>query len=129
MGAWLLRFCRRGRSLTICMRITSARALFFSTQFNSSIMATGSRATTMTFPELPDHPSQPTATVFPRRPFGKTKVVHRSFQSVWFNQWKWLHYDASNDRIYCFICLKAIQSGNWLVKLLKVSSCCFARIS
>ena len=61
--------------------------------------------------ELPLHPSQPTEVVFPRRHFGKTKVVYCSFQSMWFSQWKWLHYDAASDLAYCFICVKAIQTG------------------
>ena len=32
--------------------------------------------------KLPLHPSQPTEVVFPRRPFGKTKVVYCSFGLV-----------------------------------------------
>ena len=57
-------------------------------------------------PELSEKPLQPDGMTFPRRPFGKTKVVHYSFHK----QWMWLHYDASNDLTYCFICVKAIQS-------------------
>lgn len=64
--------------------------------------------------ELPMTPSQPTDIVFRRRPFGKTKIVYRSFQSEWFCRWKWLHYDSSSDLAYCFVCKKAIQSGKYL---------------
>ena len=69
------------------------------------------RSVTVLEAELPLHPSQPTEVVFPRRLVGKTKVVYRSFQSAWFSQWKWLHYDAASDLAYSFICVKAIQTG------------------
>ena len=38
-------------------------------------------------------PHQPRTYNFPSRPFGKTKVVHRSFQGKWFDKYTWLHYD------------------------------------
>ena len=41
-----------------------------------------------------DVPNQPIAYSFPKRPFGKAEVVHRAFQSSWFNRWSWLHYDS-----------------------------------
>jgi hypothetical protein len=66
------------------------------------------RSVTVLEAELPLHPSQPTEVVFPWRLFGKTNL---SFQSSWFSQWKWLHYDAASDLAYCFICVKAIQTG------------------
>ena len=73
-------------------------------------MATSSQRS-IALPELSEKRLQPFDMTFPRRPFGKTKVVRRSFQSVWYKQWKWLHYDVSNDLTSCFICVKAIQSG------------------
>ena len=36
---------------------------------------------------------QPRKFQFPRREFGKTSIVKRSFQQQWFNRWPWLHYD------------------------------------
>ena len=34
-------------------------------------------------PDLPAVPHQPSGFLFPKRPFGKTKVVYRSFQGSW----------------------------------------------
>ena len=63
-------------------------------------------------PELPEHPYQPTDFTFPRRSFGKSKLVtKRSFQSAWFKQWQWLHYDAAQDLAFFFVCLNAIKAG------------------
>ena len=91
----------------------------------SCVLSTSSRRS-IALPELSEKPLQPLDMTFPRRPFGKTKVVHRSFQSMWYKQRKWLHYHASNDLTYCFICVKAIQSGmqmcfcSYLVKCFKL---------
>ncbi len=63
--------------------------------------------------KLPEKPFQPTEIAFPRRHFGKSSVVYRSFQSAWFRKWKWLHYDVGSDKAYCFTCLGAIQAGNY----------------
>ena len=46
--------------------------------------------------ELPDSPSQPTGINFPKRSFGKAKIVYHSL-SGWSKQWKWLHYYAAQD--------------------------------
>ena len=46
---------------------------------------------------------------FPKRSFGKKKPVHGSFQSAWFERWKWIYYDSSVDRAYCFPCMKALK--------------------
>ena len=47
---------------------------------------------------------------FPKRQFG---IVNRSFQSQWFQKWRWLHYDKSRDLAYCncHICVVAIKTG------------------
>ena len=58
---------------------------------------------------IPESPHQPTETFsFPKRQFGKTKVVKRSCQASWFRSWSWLHYDETNDTVLCFLCWKAI---------------------
>ena len=49
---------------------------------------------------------------FPSRPFGKTKVVHRSFQGKWFDdKYTWLHYDDGTDSAYCFTCKTAHEQN------------------
>ena len=49
----------------------------------------------------------PATFVFPKRAFGKKKIVHRSCQASWFKTWSWLHYDQSSDQVFCHICQKA----------------------
>ena len=67
---------------------------------------------------LPDCTHQPKSHNFPKRKFGQKSVVHRSFQSSWFDRWNWLHYCEAKDVVYCFVCLRAnvekklIWSGN-----------------
>ena len=61
--------------------------------------------------DLPESPYQPTNYVFPSRSFGLSKPLKRSFQSSWFSRFHWLHYDASKDCAFCFICCKAIKSN------------------
>ena len=48
---------------------------------------------------------------FPKRSFGKTKIVYRSFPVAWFNHWSWLHYDASHDKIFCHVCVTAFKQN------------------
>ena len=50
-------------------------------------------------------PNQPTHIRFPRREFGKSAPVKRSFQACW------LHYDVGQDAAYCFVCCKAVKEG------------------
>ena len=41
---------------------------------------------------IPDKPNQPTSSFqFPKRTFGKTKIVSRSCQCSWFARWPFLH--------------------------------------
>lgn len=55
------------------------------------------------FPKENNGCGLPVDFAFLRRSFGKTKVVHRCFQSAWFKQWQWLHYDSSQDLAHCLI--------------------------
>ena len=70
-------------------------------------------------PELgPDNKaSQPLQFDFPKREFGKTKIVRRAFQAQWFGKWRWLHYDCSRDLAFCHTCISAFRTGK-----LKLSS-------
>lgn len=58
---------------------------------------------------MPDEAFQPTHIAFPRRQFGVSAPVNRSFQAAWFNRFKWLHYDVGQDSAYCFVCCKAVK--------------------
>ena len=92
------------RALHMCVRVYSYKQRWLAPSSSSRPMPTSSIA-------LPPNPAQPTDIVFLKQPFGKTEVVHRSFQKEWFSRWKRLHYDASSNLAYCFICVKALQSG------------------
>ncbi len=55
---------------------------------------------------VPPSPHRPNANFkYPKRPFGKKNVVHRSFQPSWFGKWSFLHYDETSDVVYCHTCL------------------------
>ena len=54
-----------------------------------------------------DKPHQPLSFPYPKRPFGKTTIVHRSFQSAWYSSWSWLHYNETNDTVLCHLCAGA----------------------
>ena len=43
--------------------------------------------------------------------FGGKNAIKRSFQTAWFERFKWLHYDERRDAACCHTCLKALQSG------------------
>ena len=58
-------------------------------------------------PPAPYHP--PDGFSFPKRPFGKKKIVWRSFQASWLKQWTFLHYDETKDLAYCHICVTAFK--------------------
>ena len=46
---------------------------------------------------------------FPFTLFGKKS---RSCQADWFDEYQWLHYDISKDKVFCIICMKQDQLGN-----------------
>ena len=74
---------------------------------------------------VPEKPYQPQHLSFPARQFGKASPVHRSFQLVWFNRFKWLHYDVPRDAVFCHICCKAIKEK--VVKLSGLTEASFVR--
>ena len=44
---------------------------------------------------------------FPKRLFGTSKLVFRSFQVAWFDSWRWLHYVQDGDKVICHTCTRA----------------------
>ena len=70
-------------------------------------------------------PNQPTRWAFPQCQFGKKTVVKHSFQQQWFQKWRWLHYDVTNDIVFCHTCVKAVH----LKRLSSTGSVDFAFIS
>ena len=52
-------------------------------------------------------PHQPKNFSFPKREFGTSTVVRRSFQPSWFDRWLWLHYCEDKDAVLCFTCMRA----------------------
>ena len=75
----------------------------------AEIMAAGT--TRFILPDLPSKPHQPASIIFPKRSFGKTKVVQRSFQSSWFQKWPFLHYDESKDVVFCHTCVRGFAEN------------------
>ena len=91
-------------------------------------------------PDIPLKPHQPTNFAFPKRRFGQTKVVYRSFQALWFRDWPFLHYEESSDSAYCHTCVTAFKEKKIrsphadaafvrLYKLILVAIICCARIN
>ena len=33
------------------------------------------------------------------------------FQASWFSMWKWIHYDETNDKAFCFYCVKGFKAN------------------
>lgn len=65
---------------------------------------------------LPAKPHQPRTISFPKRSFGKTRVVQVAFKATWFDKWTWIHYDESTDNAFCHICTKAEEEGKLKAK-------------
>ena len=66
---------------------------------------------TLKYPAICDKPNQPRHFNFPKRRFGASKIVSRSFQCQWFNKWKWIHYDEAEDLAFCHVCVTAMKTG------------------
>ena len=63
--------------------------------------SSSSSGSSSSLPDITDKPNQPDRFDFPRRPFGKTKVVYHAFQASWFKMFQWLHYSTTDDLVYC----------------------------
>lgn len=69
----------------------------------------------LSLPDI-DEPFQPANFGFPKRCFGRKNAVFRSCQSSWFAKWKWLHYDAEKDAVFCHTCVTACRKKKLLTK-------------
>ena len=57
-------------------------------------------------------PHQPGDFRFPVTTFGNNQSApQRSFQPVWFDSCKWLHYEEKSDSTFCYTCIKAVQNN------------------
>ena len=56
------------------------------------------------YPVICDKPNQSRQFNFPKRHFGASKIVSRSFHCQWLNKWKWIHYDEAQDLAFCHVC-------------------------
>ena len=62
-------------------------------------------------PAIGDKPHQPSSFRFPKREFGNTLVMKRSFQRKWFDRWSWLHYEENLDFAFCLTRVTAYQNN------------------
>ena len=42
--------------------------------------------------------------------------MHRSFQSKWFDEYRWLHYNEAQDAAYCYTCKTANEQNKLKTK-------------
>ena len=54
-------------------------------------------------------PNQPHKFEFPKKDYGRQT---RSFQSSWFKDFPWFHYDEISDSAFCYICISQNNKGN-----------------
>lgn len=54
-------------------------------------------------------PNQPSNYEFPKTKFGS---ISRSVQSSWFSEYPWLHYNESENLLYCYICHNQFHKDN-----------------
>ena len=50
---------------------------------------------------------------YPKRKFGKQGKEERSFRADWCQ--KRIHYDATKDAAFCYVCMSAAHEGKFLV--------------
>ena len=82
---------------------------------NDSSSGTSSRQDPSSLKPSPvsEKPNQPPNSFnFPTHKFGKTTVVGRKFQSKCFILHPWLHYDETNDQVFCHTCIQAYNQGH-----------------
>ena len=58
--------------------------------------------------DFPNKPFQPQHYSFPPHSFGKAQLENRFFQASWFSCF-WIHYDATEDFAFCFLCYNAVK--------------------
>ena len=77
-----------------------------SSSFASSCLVSSSE-----YPDIPDkYCPPPSSFVFPKRSFGSKKIVQRSCQRTWLEQWPWLYYCGGKDVLFCSVCVSALKS-------------------
>ena len=59
-----------------------------------------------------DVPNQPKTFKFPQRSVGQKNPVKKSFQSSFFTNRTWLHYDEANDLAYCHVCMLLTETDS-----------------
>jgi len=59
-------------------------------------------------PSWPDVPNQPDITCIPPQVLGSKTL---RFQKQWFQEFPWLHFDASANGVLCFVCGSAARQG------------------
>ena len=59
----------------------------------------------MAAPRVPLNPHQQTLTY--KQTFSTNRVTKHLFRMSWFQKWKWLRYDESNDLAFCHTCMTA----------------------
>ena len=67
--------------------------------------------------DIPLVPNQPKTFKFPQRSFSQKTLV-KNFQSSWFANRTWLHYDETNDLAYCHVCMFLTETESWIVRIL-----------
>ena len=62
--------------------------------------------------DVPDDPYHPASqSALPYRSYGQSeKGTRRCYQIAWFKNWRWLHYQASTDTVFCHTCRKALKT-------------------
>ena len=103
-----------GSKMGVCLDdlYTRAHALTVAAVFILWIVAMHSSLTeimTQKFADIPERPHQPLNFPYPKRSFGKKSVVQRSFGPSWFSQWPFLHYEKSQDLVFCHTCVMGFK--------------------
>ena len=89
---------------SLCMTqryICTCASTWYIRSHDSLAMATSDSSSCKSFPA---EPHQPRSFNFPKREFGKKKVLKRSFIPSWFDCYKWLDYDEAQDAAFCHVC-------------------------
>ena len=76
---------------------------WYSTTRANSSMTTGTATATI----CTTH--QPLSSIYPKRVYGKEKIVYCSSPWHWFLTWPFLHYSEAEDAVYCHTCIKAFS--------------------
>lgn len=60
---------------------------------------------------ISDKPNQPRLKLYSKRSFGLNTVTHWSFKVVWYDKWRWIHYDQVLHKAFCYTCVLAMKQG------------------